>query len=120
MSEDPMSIVYNTSLVTDKVTGLKSLADIVAKDPAKFTGKITTRDVAGAFGFTVSHAFARGAARFVVHLEKLLPLGKAESCRARSWRRSRRGVPRRFLRQCRTGVPEGRRQRRPAGSDVPR
>jgi iron(III) transport system substrate-binding protein len=79
MSEDPMSIVYNTSLVTDKPTGLKSLADIVAKDPGKFTGKITTRDVAGAFGFTVSHAFTEARPDSWSTLEKLLPLGKAES-----------------------------------------
>jgi iron(III) transport system substrate-binding protein len=79
MSEDPMSIIYNASLVTEKPTGLKSLADIVAKDPAKFTGKITTRDVAGAFGFTVSHAFTDARPDSWSTLEKLLPLGKAES-----------------------------------------
>ena len=42
MSTDPLSIVYNTALMTEKPTGLQSLADIVAKDPSKFTGKITT------------------------------------------------------------------------------
>jgi iron(III) transport system substrate-binding protein len=71
--------VYNTSLVTEKVTGLQSLADVVAKDPGKFTGKITTRDVAGAFGFTVSHAFTEARPDSWSTLEKLLPLGKAES-----------------------------------------
>jgi iron(III) transport system substrate-binding protein len=79
MSEDPMSIIYNASLVTEKPTGLKSLADIVAKDPGKFTGKITTRDVAGAFGFTVSHAFTEARPDSWSTLQKLLPLGKAES-----------------------------------------
>jgi iron(III) transport system substrate-binding protein len=79
MSEDPMSIIYNASLVTEKPTGLKSLADIVAKDPGKFTGKITTRDVAGAFGFTVSHAFTEARPDSWSTLGKLLPLGKAES-----------------------------------------
>jgi iron(III) transport system substrate-binding protein len=79
MSIDPMSIVYNASLVTDKPTGLKSLADIVAKDPAKFTGKITTRDVDGSFGFTVSHAFTQARPDSWSTLEKLLPLGKAET-----------------------------------------
>ena len=41
MSTDPLSIIYNTALMTEKPTGLKSLADIVAKDPGKYQGKIT-------------------------------------------------------------------------------
>jgi iron(III) transport system substrate-binding protein len=79
MSIDPMSIIYNTSLVTEKPTGLKSLADIVAKDPGKYQGKITTRDVDGAFGFTVSHAFTEGRPDSWSILEKVLPMAKAES-----------------------------------------
>jgi iron(III) transport system substrate-binding protein len=79
MSTDPLSIIYNTSLMTDKPTGLKSLADIVAKDPDKFKGKITTRDVAGAFGFTVSHAFTEARPDSWTTLDKLLPMGKAET-----------------------------------------
>lgn len=79
MSMDPLSIIYNSSLVSGKPTGLKSLADIVAKDPSKYKGKITTRDVTGAFGFSVSHAFTEGRPEAWSTLEKLLPLGKAES-----------------------------------------
>ncbi|MGH3638224.1 MAG: ABC transporter substrate-binding protein [Mycobacterium sp.] len=79
MSTDPLSIIYNASLVTDKPTGLKSLADIVAKDPGKFTGKITTRDIDGSFGFTVSHAFTQARPDSWSTLDKLLPLGKAET-----------------------------------------
>lgn len=79
MSTDPMSIVYNASLMKDKPTGLKSLADIVAKDPNTYKGKITTRDVGGAFGFTVSNAFTEARPDSWASLEKLLPLGKAES-----------------------------------------
>ncbi|MFJ8716155.1 ABC transporter substrate-binding protein [Streptomyces violaceus] len=79
MSMDPLSIVYNSSLVKEKPTGLKSLADIVSKDQDKFKGKITTRDVTGAFGFSVSHAFTAARPEAWSSLEKLLPLGKAES-----------------------------------------
>ncbi|MFG2964894.1 MULTISPECIES: ABC transporter substrate-binding protein [unclassified Streptomyces] len=79
MSMDPLSIIYNSSLVKGKPTGLKSLADIVAKDPGKYKGKITTRDVTGSFGFSVSHAFTENRPEAWSTLEKLLPYGKAES-----------------------------------------
>jgi iron(III) transport system substrate-binding protein len=79
MSKDPLSIVYNSTLVEEKPTGLKSLAAIVSKDPDKFRGKITTRDVNGAFGFSVSRAFTEARPEAWSSLEKLLPLGKAES-----------------------------------------
>jgi iron(III) transport system substrate-binding protein len=79
MSLDPISIIYNTSLMTEKPTGLNSLADIVAKDPGKYQGKITTRDVNGAFGFTVSHAFADARPDSWSSLEKVLPMSKAET-----------------------------------------
>ncbi|MFJ5840450.1 ABC transporter substrate-binding protein [Streptomyces shenzhenensis] len=79
MSMDPLSIIYNSSLVKEKPTGLKSLAAIVAKDPGKYKGKITTRDVTGAFGFSVSHALTDARPGTWSTLEKLLPYGKAES-----------------------------------------
>lgn len=79
MSLDPISIIYNTSLMTEKPTGLKSLADIVAKDPGKYQGKITTRDVNGAFGFTISHAFAEARPDSWSSLDKVLPMSKAET-----------------------------------------
>ncbi len=79
MSMDPISIIYNTSLMTEKPTGLKSLADIVAKDPGKYQGKITTRDVNGAFGFTISHAFTSARPDSCSTLDKVLPMAKAET-----------------------------------------
>jgi iron(III) transport system substrate-binding protein len=79
MSLDPLSIIYNTSLMTEKPTGLKSLADIVSKDPGKYQGKVTTRDVDGAFGFTASHAFTEKRPDSWSTLDKVLPMAKAES-----------------------------------------
>jgi iron(III) transport system substrate-binding protein len=79
MSLDPLSIIYNTSLMTEKPTGLKSLADIIAKDPGKYQGKITSRDVNGAFGFTVSHAFTEARPDAWSVLDKILPTAKAET-----------------------------------------
>lgn len=79
MSMDPMTIGYNTALVPEAPTGLASLAKIVQQDPAKFKDKITTRDVNGAFGFTVSHAFTEAAPNSWASLEKLLPLARPET-----------------------------------------
>lgn len=79
MALDPMTIAYNTALVQEKPTGLASLAEIVAKDPAKFRDKITTRDVNGAFGFTVSSAYAGANPKSWENLEKLLPLARPET-----------------------------------------
>ncbi|MFU8872751.1 ABC transporter substrate-binding protein [Micromonospora sp. SL4-19] len=79
MSLDPMTIAYNTSLVPEAPTGLASLAAIVSKDPKKFDNKITTRDVKGAFGFTVSHAYTQARPDGWASLEKLLPLARPET-----------------------------------------
>ncbi|GAA2212242.1 ABC transporter substrate-binding protein [Nonomuraea monospora] len=79
MSVDPMSIAYNTSLLAEKPTGLKSLAAILAKDPAQYKNKITTRDVGGAFGFTVSHAFAGARPESWTSLQSVLPLARPET-----------------------------------------
>ena len=79
MSMDPMTIAYNTALVPEAPTGLASLAAIVEKDPAKFQDKITTRDVNGAFGFTVSNAFTQAKPDSWATLEKLLPLARPET-----------------------------------------
>ena len=79
MSMDPLTIAYNTSLVPEAPTGLASLAKIVEQDPAKFKDKITTRDVNGAFGFTVSHSFTEANANSWSTLEKLLPLARPET-----------------------------------------
>ncbi|WP_214110133.1 ABC transporter substrate-binding protein [Acrocarpospora catenulata] len=79
MSVDPMSIAYNTSLLPEKPTGLKSLAAILAKDPAQYQSKITARDVSGAFGFTVSHAFAEARPDSWTSLQSVLPLARPET-----------------------------------------
>ncbi|MEV0385542.1 extracellular solute-binding protein [Nonomuraea sp. NPDC050643] len=79
MSIDPLSIAYNTSLLPEKPTGLKSLAAILAKDPARYKSKITTRDVSGAFGFTVSHAFADARPDSWASLQSVLPLARPET-----------------------------------------
>ncbi|GFG53017.1 ABC transporter substrate-binding protein [Mycolicibacterium agri] len=79
MSLDPIAIVYNTSLMTEQPTGVKSLADIVSKDPDKYRGKITTRDVNGAFGFTVSNGFVSARPDSWSALDKVLPMAKAET-----------------------------------------
>jgi iron(III) transport system substrate-binding protein len=79
MSMDPMTIAYNTALVQEAPTGLASLAAIVEKDPARFQDKITTRDVNGAFGFTVSNAYTQARPDSWTALEKLLPLARPET-----------------------------------------
>jgi iron(III) transport system substrate-binding protein len=79
MSMDPLTIAYNTALVPEPPTGLASLAKIVEQDPAKFQNKITTRDINGAFGFTVSHAFTEADPNSWASLEKLLPLARPET-----------------------------------------
>ncbi|MEV6811842.1 extracellular solute-binding protein [Micromonospora sp. NPDC051296] len=79
MSIDPMTIAYNTSLVPEAPTGMASLAEIVAKDPQKFDNKITTRDVKGAFGFTVSNTYTQARPDGWASLEKLLPLARPET-----------------------------------------
>ncbi|WP_337960011.1 ABC transporter substrate-binding protein [Nonomuraea angiospora] len=72
-------MAYNTSLLPEKPTGLKSLAAILAKDPAQYKNKITTRDVSGAFGFTVSHAFAEARPDSWTSLQSVLPLARPET-----------------------------------------
>jgi len=79
MSIDPMTIGFNTSLMEEKPTGIQSLADIVSKDPAKYNDKITTRDIGGAFGFTVSYAFTQANPNAWAALEKILPQARADT-----------------------------------------
>jgi iron(III) transport system substrate-binding protein len=79
MSVDPMTIAYNTALLPEAPTGLAGLAAIVARDPARFQDKITTRDVNGAFGFTVSSAFTQAKPDSWATLETLLPLARPET-----------------------------------------
>ncbi|WP_205843689.1 ABC transporter substrate-binding protein [Nakamurella deserti] len=79
MSTDPMTIAYNTALLPEGVTGVSSLAQLVAADPAKFADKITTRDVGGAFGFTVSNAFTTANPDAWTSLETILPQARPET-----------------------------------------
>lgn len=79
MSTDPMTIAYNTALMDEAPTGIASLAEIVAADPEKYADKITTRDVNGAFGFTVSYTFTEARDDAWADLEQILPLARPET-----------------------------------------
>jgi iron(III) transport system substrate-binding protein len=73
LSVDPMTIAYNTAVMPEAPTGIGNLAEIIAADPELYAGKITTRDVNGAFGFTVSHAFTEAKPDAWADLEEILP-----------------------------------------------
>ena len=120
MSIDPMTIAYNTALVEEAPTGLASLAEIVEKDPDKFHDKITTRDVNGAFGFTVSHAFTEANPDGWASLEKLLPPARPETSPAPRREDPCRRVPGRILHLRRPRLPGGGQQRRPVRGHLPR
>ncbi|HWI30030.1 MAG TPA: extracellular solute-binding protein [Microbacterium sp.] len=79
MSTDPMTIAYNTALMDEAPTGIASLAEIVAADPEKYADKITTRDINGAFGFTVSYVFTQAREESWSDLEQILPLARPET-----------------------------------------
>ncbi|MFF5986610.1 ABC transporter substrate-binding protein [Prauserella flavalba] len=83
-SLDPMTISYNTALVPEgqRPTGLDSLARAAKAHPETFRDKITIRDISGAFGFTVSHAYVQGQKdpeQAWQALETLLPLARPET-----------------------------------------
>jgi len=79
MSTDPMTIAYNTALLPEAPTGIASLAEMVKADPETFKDKLTARDVGGAFGFTVSHAFTEANPDAWASLETLLPSARPET-----------------------------------------
>lgn len=79
ISMDPVGIAYNTALMPEEPSSIAKLASMASKDPDKYKGKITTRDVNGAFGFTVSHAYAEGDPKAWDNLEKVLPLSRPET-----------------------------------------
>ncbi len=79
MSTDPVGIAYNSQLMPEAPTGIAHLAELVAADPEKFKNKITTRDVNGAFGFTVSNAFTSARPDSWGDLETILPNARPES-----------------------------------------
>ncbi len=79
MSLDPVGIAYNTALMKDAPTSIAGLAKTVASDAASYKNTITTRDVKGAWGFTVSHAFAEGNTDAWTGLDEILPSARPES-----------------------------------------
>lgn len=79
MSTDPVGIAYNSQLMPEAPTGIASLAELVAAEPDKFADKITTRDVGGAFGFTVSNAFTTARPDAWSSLEAILPSARPET-----------------------------------------
>lgn len=79
MSMDPAGITFNNSLLPDGITGYEDLASQVEQDPATFDGKITTRDVTGAFGFTVTHALTEARPDLWSAFETILPNARPET-----------------------------------------
>src|SRR6185312_2562319 len=79
MSLDPVGILYNTALLKEEPTSIEALAKTVSADSATFKNKITTRDVKGAWGFTVSHAFTEGNTDAWTGLDEILPSARPET-----------------------------------------
>jgi iron(III) transport system substrate-binding protein len=79
MSQDPMTIAYNTTLMEKPPTGLADLAKIVSADEGKFKNKVTVRDPEGSFGFTVTRALTEGNPGAWDALETILPLTRPET-----------------------------------------
>lgn len=79
MSLDPVGMAYNSALVTTELTSIADLARAAAADPSKFDGKITARDVNGAFGFSVSNAFVQENMGAWSTLEKVLASARPET-----------------------------------------
>ncbi|MBC2905342.1 ABC transporter substrate-binding protein [Streptomyces cupreus] len=79
MSQDPMTIAYNTALMEKPPTGIADLAEIVSADEGKFKNKVTVRDPEGSFGFTVTRALTEGNPEAWDSLEKILPLTRPET-----------------------------------------
>ncbi|WP_417555710.1 ABC transporter substrate-binding protein [Microbacterium sp.] len=79
MSMDPVGLAYNEQLLGGKPQSIADLAAIIAKDPAKFKGKITSRDVSGSWGFSVSKAYADGGSDSWNSLSSVLPSARPET-----------------------------------------
>ncbi|MET9846675.1 ABC transporter substrate-binding protein [Streptomyces ossamyceticus] len=79
MSQDPMTIAYNTSLMEKPPTTLTDFADIVTGDEDTFKNKVTVRDPEGSFGFTVTRALTEGNPEAWDDLERILPLTRPET-----------------------------------------
>ncbi|MFF6780067.1 extracellular solute-binding protein [Streptomyces sp. NPDC012510] len=79
VSQDPMTIAYNTSLMETPPTTLTDFAKIVTSDEGKYKNKVTVRDPEGSFGFTVTRALTEGNPEAWKDLEKILPLTRPET-----------------------------------------
>ncbi|MDX3640121.1 ABC transporter substrate-binding protein [Streptomyces sp. MB09-02B] len=79
LSQDPMTIAYNTSLMETPPTTLTDFAKIVTEDEGKYKNKVTVRDPEGSFGFTVTRALTEGNPEAWNDLEKILPLTRPET-----------------------------------------
>jgi iron(III) transport system substrate-binding protein len=79
VSFDPVGLTYNTQLFPGSPTSLQALADIVAKNPSDFKGRITARDIKGAYGFTASRALVDARPQAWDSLAKILPVSRPES-----------------------------------------
>ncbi|MDX3133673.1 extracellular solute-binding protein [Streptomyces europaeiscabiei] len=79
VSQDPMTIAYNTSLMETPPTSLTDFAKIVTSDEDKYKNKVTVRDPEGSFGFTVTRALTEGNPESWDDLEKILPLTRPET-----------------------------------------
>ncbi|MFD9118089.1 ABC transporter substrate-binding protein [Streptomyces bottropensis] len=79
VSQDPMTIAYNTSLMETPPTTLTDFAKILTSDEDTYKNKVTVRDPEGSFGFTVTRALTEGNPESWNDLEKILPLTRPET-----------------------------------------
>ncbi|MGB3730558.1 ABC transporter substrate-binding protein [Microbacterium sp.] len=79
LSMDPVGLAYNEQLLGGAPKSIADLATIIAKDPAKFKGKITSRDVSGSWGFSVSKAYADDGSDSWDALSSVLPSARPET-----------------------------------------
>jgi iron(III) transport system substrate-binding protein len=81
VSADPMILIYNKKLLAENLrpNGLTNLAELAAKNPAVFNGKITTYDISSAFGYAINWAYVRdrGDSSWKA-LEQIGPMAKPE------------------------------------------
>jgi iron(III) transport system substrate-binding protein len=78
-SMDPIVIPFNTSLIPEEPKGHADLARIVSENPEQFQNQLTTRDIGGAFGFTVAYNLMQGNPDLWEAMETLLPLARPET-----------------------------------------
>jgi len=79
VSFDPAGITYNTSLFPDEPKSFADLAKTIGTNPEEFDGKITARDIEGAYGFTASRALVEAKPEIWKSLETILPATRPES-----------------------------------------